>query len=172
MSVTLPSDLIADVMRNADPARRKAAVAGLTAVAGNSDGRFAQTIESVQPSVTLSDVSDPGGALRATLTSSPGSQRPSGKDGTYQGFERMFLRNLFETLLPGEESGTFGGGPSAGVWRSMAADQLAGVYAKDGGIGIARMLEGASQASIPHRETEWPYFSKGSIGAMKGQTTS
>ena len=172
MSVTLPSDLIADVMRNADPARRRAAVADLTSAAGGSDRRFAQAIEGMQPAAASSAVSEPGGALRATLTSSPGSQGPSGKGDNYQGFERMVLRNLFETLLPGEESGAFGGGPSAGVWRSMAADQLAGVYAKDGGIGIAKMLEGNSQASTPHREAEWPYFSMASIGTMKGWSTS
>lgn len=87
-------------------------------------------------------------------------------DSAYRGFERLVLRNLFETLLPGEESGSFGEGPSAGVWRSMAADQLAGVYSEQGGIGIARMV--SDNTSTLRREGQWPYFSQGAISTVKG----
>ncbi len=172
MSVTLPSDLIADVMRNADPVRRSAAVGRLTSAAADSGQAFDKTIDGVQAASASSAGSVADAAQGPTLTSSPGAGRPASKSGTYQGFERMVLRNLFETLLPSGESGSFGGGPSAGIWRSMAADQLAGVYAKDGGIGIAKMLEGAAQGSTPRRATEWPYFSMGAIGAVAGQPTS
>jgi len=172
MSVTLPSDLVADVMRNADPARRSAAVGRLTSAAGAAGQTFASAIDGVQAASAFAADSAPEEVQVPTSTSSPGSGGLAAKSGTYQGFERMVLRNLFETLLPSEQSGTFGGGPSAGVWRSMAADQLAGVYAKNGGIGIAKMLEGAAHGSTPRRSAEWPYFSMGSIGALTGQPTS
>ena len=77
----------------------------------------------------------------------------------------MVLRNLFEALLPGEETGSFGGGPSAGIWRSMAADQLAGVYSEGGGIGIADLVSG--EELVLRRETQWPYFSKGAISTFR-----
>lgn len=85
----------------------------------------------------------------------------------YQGFERMVLRNLFESLLPDEQSGAFGGGPSAGVWRSMAADQFAGVYASTGGVGIARMLSRDSEPDVLRRDTQWPYFAMDSIDSAR-----
>ena len=75
------------------------------------------------------------------------------------------LRNLFESLLPKEESGAFGSGPSAGVWRSMAADQLAGLYAGTGGIGIAAELS----SEVGGRDgSQWPYFSTRKIEAFTG----
>jgi hypothetical protein len=87
--------------------------------------------------------------------------------GAYVDFERMVLRNLLESLLPTSESGAYGAGPSAGIWRSLAADQLAGLYAGSGGIGIAETLsagkdrDGSSQGG-------WPYFATDKIEAFSG----
>ena len=145
MAVTLPSDLVADVMRAADPARLASAQAKLRSTGGDAPADFAAVLNPV-----------PTRAANTAAASDP-----------YQGFERMVLRNLFETLLPQENSGAFGGGPSAGVWRSLAADQLAGVYADSGGIGIARMLRGPEQEG-GEAEGAWPYFSAGKIEAFTG----
>lgn len=163
MSVSLPSDLIMDVMRNADPVRREAAAAKLKST-GDSSG----------PDATFADVT---GAIASPGISSPkeGLLPPGGTPGSsmaraespYQGFERMVLRNLFETLLPDSDSGAFGSGPSAGIWRSMAADQMAGVYADAGGVGIAEMLQQQSGES-PARQAQWPYFSVNQIAGFKG----
>jgi hypothetical protein len=79
----------------------------------------------------------------------------------------MLLRNLFEALLPDTESGAFGSGPSAGVWRSMAADQMASVYTEAGGTGIARILEERS-GSISAQQGQWPYFRAGQISDFTG----
>lgn len=168
MSVTLPSDLVADVMRSADPARRDAAIARLDAAKQEQD--FASQLDGVatRDFRTTSLVSPPS----AGSIAAPPATRGQGKTEAYLGFERMVLRNLFETLLPDQASGAFGGGPSAGVWRSMAADQLAGVYAKDGGIGIARMLERNSAAPGPRLVSQWPYFQLDALGGFKGSIAS
>ena len=81
----------------------------------------------------------------------------------------MVLRNLLEQLLPASESGSFGTGPSAGVWRSIAADQLANVYAQGGGLGISSMLEAHDQpVSKEVVGEQWPYFSATAIRAFTG----
>lgn len=164
MAVHLPSDIVSDVMRNADPARRGAAVARLQSAAGPGAMEFARAVEGVgQNSSAMT--AEAGKALSAA----PGSvANPSEVTEAYRGFERMVLRNLFETLLPEESTGSFGGGPSAGVWRSMAADQLAGVVAENGGIGIAAMIDGSGDEPGPKRSGQWPYFALDSIGSVRG----
>lgn len=153
MAVTLSSDLVMDVIRNADPARRNVAFAKLQAAGGSptQDVAFEGMVDALQTRESI--------ASRPPLTLTfSGARSPSKQAETpFKGFERMVLRNLFETLLPESESGAFGTGPSAGVWRSMAADQMAGVYADAGGIGIARMLE-EKNGEKPSPQAEWPYF--------------
>jgi hypothetical protein len=163
MAVKLSSDLIMDVMRNADPIRRGAAVEKLERMAGNA--RESVAFEAVM------NGSEPGTAFpQVQALSLPFSDgRNATREGTspYQGFERVVLRNLFEALLPDSGSGSFGEGPSAGVWRSMAADQLAGVYAEAGGIGIANMLADRKGA-VPTPQPQWPYFSLPVIDGFGG----
>jgi flagellar protein FlgJ len=165
MAVKLPSDLIVDVMRNADPARQRAAVAKLESLSGSTEPAFAG-IMGATGAVTAVPAGAPpqAGPLAAV---SP-SQETGNAAVAYQGFERMVLRNMFETLLPNEYSGAFGEGPSSGVWRSLAADQLAGVYAKTGGIGIANTLASAQQTDAPVQQAQWPYFSLGKINSFSG----
>jgi hypothetical protein len=86
----------------------------------------------------------------------------------YVDFERMVLRNLLESLLPDAGSGAFGTGPSAGVWRTMAADQLAGLYASNGGIGIAETLAGSDDELVDGGDAQWPYFRTDVIKAFAG----
>jgi len=54
-------------------------------------------------------------------------------------FEAMFLNSMFEqmnTKVDGE--GPFGGSGAQKVWRSFLTNQYAQMYAKSGGIGIAK----------------------------------
>jgi hypothetical protein len=167
MAVRLPSDLIADVMQSADPVRRSAASAKLRSAGEIAGAQFASTFESVQaPSASPMEAFEAPAPVRWPHASSEMVQDRGIQESAFQGFERLVLRSLFEALLPGEESGSFGEGPSAGVWRSMAADQLAGVYSERGGIGIANLL--TDGASPLRREGQWPYFSKDAISTFKG----
>lgn len=163
MAVTLSSDLIMDVIGNADPIRRNAAIAKLESAAQSAD--FPVAFQGVVDALEPGTASASGPAL--SLPFAEGRSAAKEAESPYQGFERMVLRNLFETLLPESSSGVFGSGPAAGVWRSMAADQIAGVYAASGGIGIARMLE-AGEDGIRSRHDQWPYFSVGQINGFTG----
>ncbi len=155
MGVSLPSDLILDVMRNADPAKVRVATAKLEAQSldgGMSDG-FATALNGLNSS---------HGTSRITRSS------PGDSPKVYEDFERMVLRNLMESMLPSVESATFGTGPSAGVWRSLAADQLAGLYAGSGGIGIAASLSPEGEGADSTRSAQWPYFQTDQIEAFSG----
>lgn len=163
MAVTLSSDLVMDVMRNADPARRNVAVAKLQSAGGSpkQEVAFQGVVKSLEPEEAATSTPP----LALTFSGRHGAAKQAATP--YQGFERMVLRNLFETLLPESESGAFGTGPSAGIWRSMAADQMAGVYADAGGVGIARMLE-EKNGDTPSHEAQWPYFSVAPIKNFAG----
>ena len=163
MAVKLPSDLIVDVMQRADPARKNSALARLRS-AGNGSSEFAMTVDRISPS-QADHRAEPLSSSRQSR--SPGTNRTiEDQSSASRGFEKMVLRNLFESVLPDEKSGVFGEGPSAGVWRSMAADQLAGELADDGGIGIARMVQTPGIADGPRADAQWPYFVMQTIKVM------
>lgn len=162
MAVSIPSDLVLDVMRNADPARLAASRSRLTSqIADSSAAEFSRTLESRATDSPLGTV---------WKSQSPTDvNRKAGEPGAdaYAGFERMVLRNLFEAMLPAEDSGLTPKDPGSDIWRSMAADQYAGVAADSGGIGIARMLAERGTARGPQTEAQWPYFSVSGIAGFE-----
>jgi flagellar protein FlgJ len=69
-------------------------------------------------------------------------------------FESVFLSSMFSQMFSGlNGDGPFGGGGSAGVWRSFLSDEYAKSFAKAGGIGIAdqvyRTLIAQQEARAP-----------------------
>jgi peptidoglycan hydrolase FlgJ len=173
MAVSLPSDLIMDVMRNADPSRVNTVTAKLQDLGG--DGRigedFANLLDGIdgrQSQEGLPAATVDGGHGFPALPELSGLATHRVAADPYVDFERMVLRNLLESLLPDAKSGTFGTGPSAGVWRSLAADQLAGLYASSGGIGIATTLAGSDAQVVDGSNAQWPYFKTDGIKAFAG----
>ena len=160
MAVTISSDLVFDVMRNADPARKAEAVARLQSHR-ESVGRSVEFAGMLQGMGQAADGSSIANDAILNSTATPDSRT------AYEGFERMVLRNLFESLLPAEESGAYGTGPSAGVWRSMAAEHFAGTYVQAGGLGIADALARDPDKG-PAATVQWPYFSLGKIESFSG----
>ena len=54
-------------------------------------------------------------------------------------FESMFLNSMFEQMNTGVDGdGPFGGSGALKVWRSFLTNQYAQMYAKSGGVGIAK----------------------------------
>ncbi|MFN4140575.1 rod-binding protein [Aestuariivirga sp.] len=161
MAVTISSDLVLDVMRNADPARKAEAISRLQSFGGVfSNGRdFAGLLQCMdQPA----GVGTSGGSAMHQRAESTNSL------AAYAGFERMVLRNLFESLLPAVDSGAYGAGPSAGVWRSMAAEQFATTYAEAGGLGIADALSRERIGTEMAQVEQWPYFKLDAISSFAG----
>lgn len=167
MAVAIPSDLIVDVMRNADPARMSSATAKLQSM---RDGEaISQDFAGLLGRVAGND-SGLGVAIGSAASALPGRLPNQSGDSTpeaYVDFERMVLRNLLESLLPASESGAYGTGPSAGIWRSLAADQFAGLFASSGGIGIAETLSAGGDHD-GSSDGGWPYFATDKIEAFSG----
>lgn len=159
MAVELPSDLVMDVMRSADPVRRNAATVKLQAGSGGEHVTFSELVNGT---------ANQSGVFSDHSLTALGCLAGCREDRVHKDFERMVLRNLFEALLPKEETNAFGSGPSAGVWRSMAADQLAGIYAEKGGFRIAPVLASADGKTSMRSERQWPYFSLDAIGKFGG----
>ena len=70
------------------------------------------------------------------------------KADTYRKFEAVLLQNFVESMLPKDDE-SFGDAASAGIYRSMMAEQLANQIANAGGIGIAKAIEKAHPAGAP-----------------------
>jgi peptidoglycan hydrolase FlgJ len=158
MAVTLPSDLVLDVMRNADPARSRETLARLDrGSAVDPEGQdFIAVMNAAQPTeATLDPAMQMTGGVSLPLT--PGEANDP-RTGAYRSFEKMMLQNMVETMLPPAESGVFGDKISGGVWRSMAADALSTAVADSGGIGLAKVVSAREDSSHMARAGQWPYF--------------
>lgn len=56
-----------------------------------------------------------------------------------QNFEANFLSSMFQDMFTGiDGDGPFGGSGALKVWRSFLTNQYAQMYAKAGGVGIAK----------------------------------
>lgn len=117
MAVSLPTDIIMDVARAADPEKVQAARDRLAAYASQAPGQagFAATLEASS-----------SGGVRATTEMAP-----------FQQFEAFVLQSFIENMLPEDNEAVYGNGLAGGMWKSMMAEQIANQLAKAGGIGIA-----------------------------------
>lgn len=186
MAVAIPSDLVLDVMRNATPFRT-GRVGGLAAAAGDTcavpkpifsgilnglspmtepkDDLIAGVLDAGESGRTANSLERLGGKLEAAGEGSAGSAHTSPQVA----FEQMVLRNMFEAMLPGADSGIYGEeGSSSGVWRSLFADNLATAYAKAGGLGIAASLVKHPGADGPVSHGQWPYFEQQTLDGLAG----
>lgn len=174
MAIAIPSDLVLDVMRNATSNRADAARAKLAAAGSISTvtvSIFSGVLGGVSQSVTPTDdliagvldaaTSDKAAAAATRLTGlAQGGEVASSRvtQSPQAAFEQMVLRNMFESMLPAADSGIYGEeNASSGVWRSLAADQLATTYVKAGGLGIAASLR-PTEVEGPVSHGQWPYF--------------
>lgn len=136
MSIEPPSDIVLDVVRAADPARRAEATNRLVRIAAGSGEDFAPTLD---------DVSAPAAAPRAVASAVPPKAKTADDKAAdaYRAFEGMVLSTFVQSAMP-ESSAAFGEGTAGSVWRTMLAGEIAGEMAKAGGIGIADRLAAAS----------------------------
>ncbi len=187
MAVSLPSDLIVDVMRSADPGLAGMAARRLSRIGAENGGpsEFAQIMDRIRPIATaysdpvaaVLSAAEPGKSAKAearlvswadTREIADGVNSQHSGAAPYVAFEQMFLRNMLEAVIPQADSGLYGDDASAGVWRSMAVDQLAAVYAKSGGIGLADQLASHENRADVRHDSQWPYFETNQIRSFSG----
>jgi hypothetical protein len=171
MSVTIPSDLVLDVMRNAESLKTAKLGGTRPAIGGISAGSstmFSNVLNGLQPFPELAAASGLEGIdidVNRTGADAAGSPRTS-----YEiAFEQMVLRNMFESILPDADSGIYGEDESsAGIWRSLFADNLATVYAGRSELGIAAPFSRQHHVSGPVGREQWPYFEQQSLDVFPG----
>ena len=101
---------------------------------------------SARPGQRAGDASAAELGVEATPTEAGGAARP-GAPESYKRFEAMVLQTFVQNMLPKEGSAVYGKGIAGDMWKSMMAEQIAGVMAERGSIGIAdRMLGGQYDA--------------------------
>ena len=83
-------------------------------------------------------------------------------------FESFVLRSFVESMLPQENSEYFGTGTAGKIWKSMLAERIGDEMAKDGGIGIADMLEkrGAKATALEGAQQDMTRSESLSTGAQ------
>jgi flagellar protein FlgJ len=135
MAISPPSDIVLDVLNNADPSRLEVAQAQLKAGQATAEAkRLASTDASFNATLMKDAVSD-AHKLKHRLDGVEKKQVPE----TYRKFEAMVLQNFIKTMLP-ESDEVYGKGASGEIWKGMMAEKIAEEIAKDGGIGIADSL--------------------------------
>lgn len=96
-------------------------------------------------SALASPLSSPplGAAANAALAATQKAKMAQKAKTASQEFEAVFLNSMFQQMFNNIGQGPFGGGPAAGVWRSLLTDEYAKSFSKGGGIGIAAHVERA-----------------------------
>lgn len=145
MSISVPSDLVLDVVNAASPeAARKAenmlaAAAATKAKASAATDKFTTEVAGLGGDTTASLV-DLRSRLEAKATE---VEVPE----AYRKFEAMVLGNFVQTMLPSDNEDVYGKGTAGDIWKGMMADKIGQVISEGGGIGIAERL--AKQAANP-----------------------
>ncbi|MET0721199.1 MAG: rod-binding protein [Tardiphaga sp.] len=140
------NDLIADVLKAADPTVQRAATTRLERMApGAAD--FASTIADEFAAGRASPTANSGIAGEGQVATTPVIRQSHGNNAVYRKFESFVLQMFVETMLPKDVEGVFGKGTAGNVWRSMLAEQIGNEMAKGDGVGIAKMLAKSRAAS-------------------------
>jgi len=142
VSVQLPSDIVLDVARAADPSRYQAAVTKLTQAMPGSFADALGAVAGARMGVAASPQPDPHAVLTRFRTAAT-LPAPRAKGTAAQQFEAFALQTFVESMLPRDAGAVFGKGNAGSIWKSMLAEQLGAQLAAAGGIGIARMIDAA-----------------------------
>jgi flagellar protein FlgJ len=65
-----------------------------------------------------------------------------------QEFEAILIASLLKETRPSEQTGLFGGGLSNDLYRQLFTDEIAKAIARNGGIGVGKMLERQLRATL------------------------
>ena len=148
MAISPPSDIVLDVLNNADPSRLEVAQAQLKAGQATAEAkRLASTDASFNATLMKDAVSD-AHKLKHRLDGVEKKEVPE----TYRKFEAMVLQNFIKTMLP-ESDEVYGKGASGEIWKGMMAEKIAEEIAKESGIGVAdRLLDNGATSLKDKRE--------------------
>jgi peptidoglycan hydrolase FlgJ len=171
MGISPPTDLVVDVMKNAQTSRVQQVVSKLKALSAGGGADFGATMTSTGASGTVASAAPqtadeqaqaqaaaatPSGLAFSgtTLTSLRNahalSNRPVQQFSTTQPpaatlkkFEGMVLAKFLDTMMP-QTSSVFGSGTAGSAWKTMLTEKIGNSIADVGGIGIAASIARAN----------------------------
>lgn len=135
MAISPPTDIVLDVLNNADPARLEVAQAQLKAGQATAEAKRLASTDASFDAALKSDAASDSHKLKHRLDGVEKKEVPE----TYRKFEAMVLQNFIKSMLPDNEE-VYGKGTSGEIWKGMMAEKIAEEIARDGGIGIADKL--------------------------------
>ncbi len=138
MAISPPSDIVLDVAKAVDQAALETAKSQLVRRAGRTaaPGFSVDMPATAQTTTTVEKPSVRGDLSTSTLAASRSAARPD----TYVRFEAMVLQSFVEAMLPESSGSVYGEGMAGDMWKSLMAEEISGVMAKRGGIGIADQI--------------------------------
>jgi len=138
------SDIVLDVTRAAEPAKRRAAVSRLETLSGQAGVKAeaaAPAADAVSEWTTDVRVTDADTSRPARIRSSDGATGGAGKEaGPYVQFEAMLLQTMIESMMPEDAEAVYGSGTAGKIWKSMLAEKVAAEIARTGTLGIAKQI--------------------------------
>lgn len=150
MAIQPVSDLVLDVINQADPFEVRAATRSLKAPAIVS-----KDLPVSEPSWASSSFS----RFMAEADNASGTTQARGQEGVEslksmanryskkletadlgEKLESAVLQTFVKSMLPKETENVYGGGTAGTMWKGLMAEQLANQLAKTGSLGLAEML--------------------------------
>lgn len=138
LAISPPSDIVLDVARAAAPADIAAARLELqrrATASGAATATFVEKAAAGRPDMRADSAS--AASMKADGTKAGGAKAG---EQAFRKFEAMVLQTFVQSMLPNDSEAVFGKGLAGEMWKSQLAEQLAGVIARRGGIGIANRL--------------------------------
>jgi Rod binding domain-containing protein len=138
MAISPPTDIVLDVLNNADPSALEVAQTRLKAGQAVAEAqRLASTDASFDAKLRTVDNAH---AIKHRLDGVEKKDVPE----SYRKFEAMVLGNFIKTMLPDSDE-VYGKGASGEIWKGMMAEEIGKEIAREGGIGIAdKLMENGS----------------------------
>ncbi|SEH75870.1 MULTISPECIES: rod-binding protein [unclassified Tardiphaga] len=146
------NDLIADVMKAADPAAQRVAATRLERMAPAGEANFASAVADEFAAGQAAQSAKSAPVSGGEITSTPIIRKAEGSNPVYRKFEAFVLQMFVETMLPKDAEDVFGKGTAGNIWRSMLAEQIGNEMAKGNGVGIAKQLAKSRPTSAPTSE--------------------
>ena len=151
MAIQPVSDLIMDVINQADPSEARIATRALKAPAvvshdlpvsspsWSGTGSFAQAMTEAESSLQSAKTKASEGAAQGLASVNRYSSKIESMD-LGQKLEATILQSFVKSMLPKELESVYGGGMAGSMWQGLMAEQMANQLAKSGAVGLADML--------------------------------
>lgn len=147
MGISPPSDLIIDVMRQADPVKAREAAERLAAIGRTATRAAGEDFSAyVKRAIDSTKAGSPlkqqtlGQPPFSVSQEAPASVRARERMSASQQLEAFVLSSLIETMMPKDAESVFGSGTAGSFWRSMLAEKLAAELTMAGGVGLSKKL--------------------------------